>query len=158
MLTEELGRMSYRGAWARQEEAHARVLAGGEERVLFVEHPPVITLGRRAGLDTSGKDRKNLLASPEALTQLGVELVQSDRGGDITFHGPGQLVAYPITRLLDHHLSVGGYVRALERAVIATVADFGVPARPGDEAGGAIGVWADDAGTPAKLCALGIRI
>src|SRR2546421_869075 len=104
MIVQDLGRMAYRDAWAVQEQAHARVLAGGEgteDRLLFVEHLPVITLGRRPGTD------QNLLMPPDALERLGVELVQSDRGGDITFHGPGQLVAYPIVRLLDHGLSVG---------------------------------------------------
>src|SRR5205809_5179921 len=99
----DLGVMSYRDAWAVQEQAHAEVLAGGEERILFVEHPPVITFGRRAEV----MGQKNLLASADALAQMGVEVVQSDRGGDVTFHGPGQLVVYPIIRLNDHRLSVG---------------------------------------------------
>jgi lipoate-protein ligase B len=91
------------------------------------------------------------------LRQLGVELVQSDRGGDITFHGPGQVVAYPIIRLNDHGLSVGGYVRSLERAVIATLADLAISARRDDSA---VGVWVDDpaTATAAKICAIGVRI
>jgi lipoate-protein ligase B len=128
-----------------QEAAHAEVLAGGEERILLVEHPPVITFGRRDG------QQRNLLASDEQLHACGVEVVQSDRGGDITFHGPGQVVAYPIVRLNDHRLSVGCYVRALELAAIDTLATFGVGARRED---GAVGVWADDA----KICAIGVRI
>src|SRR4051812_43403331 len=100
MLIEDLGLMSYRPAWKRQEAVHEQVLTGGAERLLLVEHPPVITLGRRPGVD------KNLIASPEHLAGLEVEVVQSDRGGDITFHGPGQIVAYPIVRLSDHALSV----------------------------------------------------
>ena len=145
----DLGVMNYRDAWAEQERAHAEVVDGGSERVLFVEHPPVITFGRRPGVNA------NLLATPERLADLGVELVQSDRGGDITFHGPGQLVAYPIVRLNDHALSVGGYVRRLERSVIAVLGDLGIPARR-DE--GAVGVWVDDGGAPAKVCAVGVRI
>jgi len=143
--------MPYRDAWAAQEAAHAEVLAGGEERVLLVEHPPVITFGRRAGVE------RHLVASAAQLAALGVEVVQSDRGGDITFHGPGQVVAYPIVRLVDHALSVGGYVRALERAAIEALRTFGVLARR-DE--GAVGVWVDDpaAGTSAKICAIGVRI
>jgi len=150
MRIEDLGCMSYRDAWARQEAVHEQVLAGAEECVLLVEHPPVITLGRRPGVD------KNLLASREYLAQIGVEVVQSDRGGDITFHGLGQIVAYPIVRLNDHVLSVGGYVHTLEQIAIDTLADFGIGAQ---QDSCAVGVWADDgSGTLAKLCAIGVRI
>jgi lipoate-protein ligase B len=149
MRCEDLGLMEYRQAWARQEATHAEVLAGGEERVLLVEHPPVITFGRRPGVDG------NLIASSDQLARLGVDVVQSDRGGDITFHGPGQLVAYPIVRLNDHGLSVGAYVHGLEDAVIATLAEFGIVASK-DRA--AVGVWTDDSGRAAKICALGVRI
>jgi lipoyl(octanoyl) transferase len=147
----DLGTMPYRDAWAAQDVAHAEVLSGGEERLLLVEHPPVITFGRRPGVE------RHLLASDAQLATLGVEVVQSDRGGDITFHGPGQVVAYPVIRLNDHGLSVGGYVRALERAAIDTCRAFGVAARR-DE--GAVGVWVDDpgAGAPAKICAIGVRV
>ena len=149
MIVQDLGSMAYREAWAKQEEAHAAVLGGAEERVLLVEHPPVVTFGRRPG------GEKNLVAQPDRLAELGVELVQSDRGGDVTFHGPGQLVAYPIVRLLDHRLTVGGYVQRLEDAVIGALADFGIA---GKKDPAAIGVWVEDAGTPAKICALGVRI
>jgi lipoyl(octanoyl) transferase len=146
----DLGRMAYREAWGRQEEAHARVLAGVEELVFFVEHPPVVTLGRRPDV------QRNLIATEQQLARLGVEVVQSDRGGDITFHGPGQLVVYPIIRLIDHHLSVGAYVRRLEEIVVAVLADLGITGRM-DEAG--IGVWVDDPrGAAAKICALGVRV
>lgn len=145
----DLGQLPYRDAWAIQESAHAEVLAGGAERILFVEHPPVITFGRRPGV------ARNLIASDEQLAAMGVEVVQSDRGGDITFHGPGQIVAYPIVRLNDHRLSVGAYVHGLERAVIATLAEFGIQSAADSSA---VGVWADDGGRPAKICALGVRI
>jgi lipoate-protein ligase B len=145
MIVEDLKLMSYRPAWERQESAHQAVVAGGQERLLLVEHPPVITFGRRAEAAA-----KNLLASAEILKEMGVELVESDRGGDITFHGPGQLVVYPIVRLNDHGLSVGGYVRKLEEVIIAALKDLGVPARKDD----AIGVWVDGK----KICALGVRI
>ena len=144
--------MPYRDAWALQEAAHAAVLEGGEERVLLVEHPPVITFGRRPGVE------RNLVASDAQLAALGVEVVQSDRGGDVTFHGPGQVVAYPVVRLNDHALSVGGYVRALERAAIDTCRAFGVEAR---REAGAVGVWVDDpaaGAAAAKICAIGVRI
>ena len=151
MRVEDLGTMPYREAWAMQEAAHAEVLDGEEERILLVEHPPVITFGRRAGV------ARNVIASEAQLAALGVEVVQSDRGGDITFHGLGQVVAYPIIRLIDHTLSVGGYVRALERAAINTLRVFGIEARRED---GAVGVWVDDpdTGVTSKICAIGVRI
>jgi lipoate-protein ligase B len=150
VLIQNLGTMAYREAWALQESAHAEVLGGAEERVLLVEHPPVITFGRRPGVD------RNIVAPPEVLQARGIDVVPSDRGGDVTFHGPGQLVAYPIVRLIDHGLSVGAYVRALEHAVIRTLADFGLTARKDDCA---VGVWVDDgAGTLAKICAIGVRV
>ena len=149
MISRDLGILNYRDAWALQEQAHEQVVGGGEEQLLLVEHPPVITLGRRP----DGK--KNLLASPERLADLGVDLVESDRGGDVTFHGPGQIVAYPIVRLIDHQLSVGAYVRRLEDVVIATLGEFGISGYKDDAA---IGVWVNDCGVPAKICALGVRI
>jgi lipoyl(octanoyl) transferase len=149
MLIRDLGQLSYRDAWAIQERAHEEVLAGGDETILLVEHPPVITYGRRPGVD------RNLLATPEQLAEKSVEIVQSDRGGDITFHGPGQLVAYPIIRLADHRFSVGGYVHTLEAAIIAMLAELGISAHV-DPA--AVGVWVDDHGIESKVCAMGVRI
>lgn len=145
----DLGLMPYRQAWALQEQAHEQVLAGGEERLFLVEHPPVITFGRRPGVS------RNVLASREQLARMGVEVVESDRGGDVTFHGPGQVVAYPIVRLIDHKLSVGGYVRRLEECVISALTELGLPAQKDDCA---IGVWARDGNELAKICALGVRI
>lgn len=149
MIVRDLGSLAYRDAWAIQEEAHARVLAGGEAEILIVEHPPVITFGRRPGVE------RNVLASTGLLASRGVEIVQSDRGGDITFHGPGQIVAYPILRLVDHRLSVGGYVHALEQAVIDLLGDLDIAAYT-DKA--AVGVWTMVNDRPAKLCAIGVRI
>lgn len=155
MRVTDLGTMRYRDAWAIQEEVHARVMDGAEEELLLVEHPPVITLGRRAG-----DAIKNLVTPADQLERIGVELVESDRGGDITFHGPGQIVAYPIVRLNDHRLSVGGYVRTLEAAVIAALGDIGIIARREE---GAVGIWVDTlapsgATVAAKVCAIGVRI
>lgn len=148
----DLGTMGYRDAWARQEQVHAEVLSGGEEQLLLVEHPPVITFGRRAEI----AGQKNLTTPREMLSMLGVEVIQSDRGGDVTFHGPGQIVAYPIVRLNDYGLSVGGFVRRLEETVMATLKSFDIPAQK-DEC--AIGVWTPNkAGQLAKICALGVRI
>src|SRR6266566_1420932 len=123
--------------------------------VLLLEHTPVITLGRNA-------QAKNILASPEFLTQRGVEVFECDRGGDVTFHGPGQLVAYPIFDLrafpsdspTRKSLGIVEYVRRLEEVLIRTCADFGIPAK---RIPGLTGVWtgedarlssiADDVGT-----------
>ena len=151
MTFDDLGTLAYADAWARQEAAHAAVLAGGPERVLLVEHPAVVTLGRRPGTE------RHLRATPAELAGRGVELVQSDRGGDVTVHGPGQLVAYPILRLADHGFTVSGYVHWLERVAVETLAAFGIAARA-DPA--AVGVWVDDPGVgqPAKVCAIGVRI
>jgi len=175
----DLGTLAYHDAWQRQEAVHAEVLGGAEEAILLVEHPPVITFGRRAS-DSAG----HLVASRDFLEHNGVELVESDRGGDITFHGPGQLVAYPIVRLADHRLSVGAYVKTLEHSVIAALKPFGIDAFL-DAC--AIGIWTNDSqhntdssttpdagATPriprdsaascqlkegtAKICALGVRI
>jgi lipoyl(octanoyl) transferase len=157
--TIDLGVMDYRSAWQRQEEEHERVLAGEEEVILLVEHTPTITFGRRAETSAS-----HLVASREVLASRGIDVVESDRGGDITFHGPGQLVAYPIIRLADHRLSVGAFVKKLEHAVIACLADFGLNGRLDPSA---IGVWvASDTACPpsdggclmSKVCALGVRI
>jgi lipoyl(octanoyl) transferase len=149
LRVEDLQTLAYRPAWELQERLHAEVVDGGPERILLVQHPPVITLGRRPKPDA------HLLASAEDLARLGVELVHTDRGGDITFHGLGQIVAYPIIRLGDHGLSVGGYVRALENAVIAALADLGVPSR---RISGAVGIWTGPENRPAKICAIGVRI
>src|SRR5688500_14876136 len=146
----DLGTMPYREAWAAQERAHAEVVGGGEEQLLLVEHTPVITFGRRPDV------ARNVIASDESLKQLGVEVVQSDRGGDVTFHGPGQVVAYPIVRLNDHRLSVGAFVRRLEETVIATLRELGIDAQKSPDA---IGVWVpDENGNLAKICAIGVRI
>jgi lipoyl(octanoyl) transferase len=149
MLVQHLGRMPYHQAWTAQQEAHASVLAGGCERLLLVEHPPVITFGRRPGA------ARHLLAQPSQLQAMGVQVVHSDRGGDVTFHGPGQIVAYPIMRLADHNLSVGGYVRLLLEVVIATLERFGIVGRI-DPA--AIGVWVEHEAALRKICALGVRV
>jgi lipoate-protein ligase B len=131
----------------------AGVHAGGA--LVLVEHPAVITIGRRAGAE------KHLLASPRMLAAQGVEVVETDRGGDITFHGPGQLVAYPIVPLNAYGLNLHAYMRLLEEAVMRTLAVFGIG---GERSEGATGVWTKDpvagrsADGLAKICALGIKV
>jgi lipoate-protein ligase B len=145
LAVEWLGRVPYRPTWELQNQlADRRRRREIGDRLLLLEHDPVYTLGR-------GGDEGNLLASGERLAALGAELVRIDRGGDITFHGPGQLVAYPIVELRDP-LDLRRYVRALEAAVIATAAAFGVAA---DRRDGLPGVWVD--GTR-KLAAVGVRV
>jgi len=146
---QDLGVMPYLDAWRLQEEAVGQVTAGGGETLFIVEHPAVVTLGRR---DDSVK---NLKTSPQNLERLGVELVNSDRGGDITFHGPGQIVAYPIIRIAKHGFSVGGYVHKLEAIVIAALEELGIQGQTDPEA---VGVWVQGNGELEKICAIGVRI
>ncbi len=150
MIVRDLGQLSYRDAWAEQERLHTDVASGGEEHILLVEHPPVVTFGRRPGVV------KHLVATNVELADLGVEVVESDRGGDITFHGPGQLVVYPIIRLIDHRLSVGGYVHRLEDAVIAALKTLGINAGR-DKCAVGVGLNRDNQ-PAAKICAIGVRV
>lgn len=119
-----------------------------EETILMVEHNPVITLGKHAV-------RGNVLFSREALRARGVEVYEIERGGDVTYHGPGQLVVYPLLDLEYHRLGVKAYVDLMEEAVIRTLSDYGLK---GQRVDGASGVWLD-AGTPEerKICALGVK-
>ncbi len=149
ITVQDLGVRPYRDAWRLQEEAAQEAAAGGGETLFIVEHPPVVTLGRRED------SVRNLKTSPQMLERLGVELVHSDRGGDITFHGPGQIVAYPIIRLANHGFSVSGYVHQLESIVVAALAELGIHAQTDPQA---VGVWVVDGGEPAKICAVGVRI
>jgi lipoyl(octanoyl) transferase len=123
-----------------------------ENTLLLLEHPPVITLGRNARLD-------NVLASPEFLAQRGVELFEIDRGGDVTFHGPGQLVAYPIFDLRSFQPRIGAveFVRRLEEVLIRTCGDFGIGAQ---RIQGMTGVWtyALPRKPEAKIAAIGVHI
>ena len=121
-----------------------------EEFLLMVEHPPVITLGRHA-------KEANVLINDEELERRGVKLFHIDRGGDVTFHGPGQIVVYPILDLEYHHIGVKDYVNLLEEAVIRTIADFGII---GNRVQGASGVWIGRRSTresERKICALGVK-
>jgi lipoyl(octanoyl) transferase len=145
LTVERLGTAAYRPTWELQDElAEQRRARRIGDRLLLLEHFPVYTIGR-------GGDETNLLATPDRLRQLGAEFVRIDRGGDITFHGPGQLVAYPIVELRDP-LDLRRYVRSLEAAIVATAAAFGVTAGRVD---GLTGVWVDG---HRKLAAIGVRV
>jgi len=158
----DLGNVTYREAWDLQEAIFTEVverksanrkLPEGErvpthDTLLFVEHPHVYTLGKSGDLG-------NLLADDERLKAVNAEFFKTNRGGDITYHGPGQLVGYPILDLDEYFTDIHRYLRTLEEVIIATLADFGLS---GDRSPGETGVWLD-VGTPfaRKICAMGVR-
>ena len=128
----------------QQELIAARKQGTAPDHLLLLEHPHVITLGRNGHLE-------NLLASAEIMERAGISYFPTDRGGDVTYHGPGQLVAYPILDLREWHRDVGAFVRAVEQTIIDTLADYGIEA-------GRIpkltGVWVDGR----KIAAIGVHI
>ncbi len=131
-----------------QEAVATRVRNGGAERLLLLEHDPVYTIGRRGTTD-------HLLVGPEVLRASGASVYRVDRGGDITYHGPGQLVGYPITGLAEG-ADLVGYVRAIEEALRDALASYGVASRTER---GKTGVWVDlPDGRPAKIGAIGVRV
>jgi lipoyl(octanoyl) transferase len=158
----DLGNVTYREAWDLQEAIFTEVverksanrkLPEGEripthDTLLFVEHPHVYTLGKSGDLG-------NLLADDERLKAINAEFFKTNRGGDITYHGPGQLVGYPILDLDEYFTDIHRYLRTLEEVIIATLADYGLS---GDRSPGETGVWLD-VGTPfaRKICAMGVR-
>ena len=136
---------STRARWSGSTRAPRRSPPASEgEALALLEHPPVYTLGARG-------DDSHLLATPQALAAFGAEVVRTDRGGNVTFHGPGQLVAYPILNLRGRGVGAASYVRALEAIMIEAVARFGVR---GERVRGRPGVWVDGA----KLAAVGVRV
>lgn len=145
-----LGRIDYREAWDLQRRlAAARADDRIADQILLLEHPAVLTIGRHG-------DERHVLASPEELAARGIEVIRVERGGEVTYHGPGQLVAYPILALSRRGLLLRPLVRALEAAMVATCAAFGVDAARRD---GHPGCWCDPDGTaPRKIGALGIRV
>lgn len=144
-LLRELGRIGYGAALELQKQIEAERKQGWiPDQLLLLEHPHVITLGRNAR-------REHLLAGEELLACAGVSVYETDRGGDVTYHGPGQLVGYPIIDLRDWKRDVGAYMRAIEQVIIDTLAEFGI-------AGGRIpkwtGVWVGER----KVAAIGVHI
>lgn len=161
VIFRDLGRMRYQEAWDLQEKLLSA--ATGQKRInfknpetaeiipnylLFVEHPHVYTLGKSGSIE-------NVLLSPEQLDAEGIEFFKINRGGDITYHGPGQIVGYPIFDLESFKPDIHWYLRNLEEAVILTLAEYGI------EAGrieGLTGVWLDIEGDdPRKIMAIGVR-
>lgn len=140
----DIGRQPYRAAWELQRMIHAAVAAGTTtDTWIFVEHDPVVTLGRNTKID-------QLKMSPADLEAAGVDCVQVERGGDATYHGPGQLVVYPILRL-ERFREVVPLVRKLEGVAIAVCARFGIRAERWSEHAG---VWVDDR----QICAIGLAV
>ncbi|MBI5304160.1 MAG: lipoyl(octanoyl) transferase LipB [Chloroflexi bacterium] len=142
-------RMPYAVALALQHRLVAARKRGAlQDTLLLLEHPPVLTLGRNA------KD-ENILASPEALRAMGVEVFRVERGGDVTYHGPGQLVGYPILNLRNFRMDVGWYVRSLEELMIRALGDFGIASRRSEKL---VGVWVEQDSREAKIAQIGARI
>ena len=142
-----LGRTPYRDAWDLQHRVvAARAAASIGDQLLLLEHEPVLTLGRHS-------DPNHVLAGPAELAARQIELIRTERGGEVTYHGPGQLTAYPIVRLADRGLYIRSFVRALEAALSEACASFGVDAGPKD---GYPGCWCAD-GTR-KIGAVGVRV
>jgi lipoyl(octanoyl) transferase len=158
---EDLGVMDYKVCWDHQESLFARTI---EQKIanrnngtafptnnylLFVEHPHVYTLGK------SG-DEKNLLINEELLEEKNAQYYKINRGGDITYHGPGQLVAYPILDLDNFFTDIHKYLRLLEETIILTLAEYGIK---GERSNGETGVWIDvnDKAKARKICAMGVR-
>ncbi|MFI4897534.1 MAG: lipoyl(octanoyl) transferase LipB [Phycisphaerales bacterium JB059] len=151
----DLGRRAYAEAYDLQVQLNADVLARRADpasppgELLLVEHDPVITVSRRPGA------AEHVLASAELLERHGVDLARTDRGGDVTYHGPGQLVAYPILDLKRLALGIHEHVRLMESSVIDTLARFGVEGMRDPEA---TGVWVRTDHGSAKICAIGVRV
>ena len=153
LVAEWLGRIGYREAWARQKAVLEQRAAGEiDDRLLLLEHDPVLTLGRQA-------DERHVLASPRELGRRGIEVIRVERGGEVTYHGPGQLVAYPIIGLADRGILVRPLVAALEAAMIETCRQLGVTAIRRE---GHPGCWVEGDAARArphrKIGALGLRI
>ena len=147
MDVKRLGIVGYEEALALQQRLVEDRKAGRiGDQLLLLEHPAVITLGVR-----TRSDRSHVLATPEALAARGVGVYETGRGGDVTYHGPGQLVGYPIIDLKPDRCDVHRYVRDLEEGLIRAVAEFGISAA---RVPGLTGIWVGDA----KLAAIGVRI
>jgi lipoyl(octanoyl) transferase len=151
-MVRDLGLLPYPASYAIQRQVHAAVVAGAEACLLLVEHPPVITQGRK---DQAGT---NIIASPELLEALGIALVATERGGSATYHGPGQLVGYPILRVGRR---VRDYLSRLQAALVAVATSYGLSARPNP---GYAGIYVEpslkvgDREIEQKLVSIGVAI
>jgi lipoyl(octanoyl) transferase len=151
----DLGRIAYADALKKQTDAFTALLQAkmnherGENQLFFCEHEPVLTLGK------SGKE-SNLLISEERLLQCGISLYHTNRGGDITYHGPGQITGYPILDLEYWHIGIKQYIHTLEETIIRFLFLYGIE---GKRVEGATGVWinAEPASKARKICAIGVK-
>lgn len=141
----DLGAVLYTDAWSLQRELAGRIAAGeAAETLLLLEHPHTYTIGRRGGRD-------HLLATPDELVSCGATVIETDRGGDITYHGPGQLVGYPLLNIRRMGGDVHRYLRTLEETLIAVLAGYGLQ---GERESEYTGVWCRGA----KVAAIGVKI
>lgn len=160
IVVKDLGTIGYQAAWDYQEQllkenvqlkstTPAGQPAPTTHHLLFCEHPPVYTIGKSGHIE-------NLLISEQQLQEEGIDFIPTNRGGDITFHGPGQVVGYPILDLEHFFTDIGKYLRCLEEVIIRTLAEYGVT---GDRSKGETGVWLDpqDKAKARKICAMGVR-
>lgn len=155
---QDIGLIEYKKAWEYQDELHALVLKNRKNQpssdvlgyLLFCEHPHVYTLGN------SGNN-SNLLISDEMLNRINATYYKTNRGGDITYHGPGQIVGYPIFDLQKLNLGIKKYIFNIEEAIIQTLADYNIQA---ERLEGATGVWLDSQNQQKsrKICAIGVRV
>lgn len=151
MKFEDWGILPYYESWERQKSICNKLINNPEDEglVAFVEHPPVYTLGFHG-------DKNNLRISERELKSTGADLFRIERGGDITYHGPGQLVVYPLINLNKFGLGVKKYVHLLENSVIELLESYGIKASSNEKA---IGVWLDwDTENARKICAIGIKV
>ena len=140
-----MGRIGFGAAFALQQKlVDERKQGAIPDQLLFLEHPHVVTMGR------NGRD-ENLLASEDLMSRAGIEFHRTNRGGDVTYHGPGQIVGYPILDLREWKRDVVEYVRSLENVIIAALAEFGIA---GGRVEGCTGVWVEDR----KIAAIGVHI
>lgn len=145
LRVQRLGAVPYRAAWERQRALVADRAAGlAPDTLLLLSHPPVVTLGR-------GADTRHLLVPPAELARRGIEVVGTDRGGDVTFHGPGQIVGYPIVDLSARGRDLHRYLRDLEEVLIRALSELGIDA--GREPG-LTGAWT----ARGKVAAIGVRV
>jgi lipoyl(octanoyl) transferase len=166
IIFKDLGVMDYQSAWDYQEQllqdnVRKKSLVYNQEseiassdletqhHLLFVEHPPVYTLGKSGNIE-------NVLITEEMRTAKGIEFFRTNRGGDITFHGPGQIVGYPILDLEKFYTDIGKYLRNIEEVIILTLKEYGIEA---GRSAGETGVWIDPdkKGKERKICAIGVR-
>jgi lipoyl(octanoyl) transferase len=151
LLVRRLGVVGYREALDLQRSLVEDRKAGRtDDLLLLLEHPAVITVGVK-----SADAREHILATPETLRRLGIDVIETGRGGDVTYHGPGQLVGYPILDLRPDRCDVHRYVRDLERVMIDVCQSLGVTAR---RVPGLTGSWVDTSRGPEKIGAIGVRI